>query len=228
MNEISIKEALSVGWKGFKKDVGMWVGLMITIFVVSMVVGSFSYSFDIETGQSSGTFAGNILGWVLNVFMTIGILTIAIKTVRGQKGSFGELFTACSSFQKFFNMFAVNVLMGIVVLIGFILLIIPGVIASMMLFLAPYYVAIENMGPIEAMKRSAESMKGYKMQLFLFILTSIGIIILGALAFGVGLLVAVPVVTIASAHIYERITKGQSESTDVAQGGESTPEPVIA
>jgi hypothetical protein len=97
-------------------------------------------------------------------------------------------------------------MVGIVVVIGFVLLIVPGVIAMLGLYLTQFYVVEANMGPIEAMKASWESTKGQKGDIFVLILLSFFVILGGILAFCVGIFVAIPVIWVAMAIAYLRIS----------------------
>ena len=61
--------------------------------------------------------------------------------------------------------------------------------------------------PIDAMKKSWYMTKGFVVELFLFYLLIIGINLLGAIAFGIGLIVSMPVSTLAYAYMYRKIAE---------------------
>jgi len=56
---------------------------------------------------------------------------------------------------------ATAVLVGIVTILGFVLLIIPGVIFIIWFYFSQYIAVVEKSGPIASMKRSKELVKGY-------------------------------------------------------------------
>jgi hypothetical protein len=89
---------------------------------------------------------------------------------------------------------------------AFAMLIIPGIIVSLGLSFAQFYIVDQNMGPIDALKASWEATKGHKLQLFLFGLVAILMMIGGYLACCIGAFVALPLVMIAWATIYTRIS----------------------
>lgn len=98
-------------------------------------------------------------------------------------------------------------LSGLVIILGFILLIVPGMILSLIFFFTSYAVVDKNLGPVEAMKESARITKGYRWSLFgLCILLGL-VMILGLLCFLVGILVAMPVVALAIVHAYRELEK---------------------
>jgi uncharacterized membrane protein len=57
----------------------------------------------------------------------------------------------------------------------------------------------------EAMKQSTSLTRGIKWPLLGFILVSFGIFILGALLFGVGILVAIPIIWLANINLYRSL-----------------------
>ncbi len=56
---------------------------------------------------------------------------------------------------------ATSILMGLIVFIGFLLLVIPGVIFMVWFYFATFFVVLEKSGPINALKKSRELVKGY-------------------------------------------------------------------
>ena len=92
------------------------------------------------------------------------------------------------------------------VFLGFLLLIIPGVIAATTFIFAPYLVVDKGLGPIAALKESARITKG-NLPRVLALMGAITLIsILGLVALIVGLLVAVPVVSVAYVSAYRRLS----------------------
>ncbi len=109
----------------------------------------------------------------------------------------------------FWKFLGTSVLAGIIILIGFILLIVPGIIAAIMFSFVTYLVIEKGMQPVEALKESVRLTKGNRLQLFLLGLALLGVNILGLLALGVGLLVSVPVSYLAATHAYRMISGTQ-------------------
>lgn len=88
-------------------------------------------------------------------------------------------------------------------LLGFILLIVPGIIIVLMFQMYAYLVVDKGLGPIAALKRSRVITKGSRWRLFvlgfLIVLVNLG----GLLCLVVGLLVTIPLTAIASARVYD-------------------------
>lgn len=90
------------------------------------------------------------------------------------------------------------------ILLGYVLLIIPGIIVSFMLALVPFIAAEENnINPIDVMKKSADMMDGYKMKLFWCYVKLIPLAILCVLPCGLGLFWFGPYISFVLAKFYD-------------------------
>lgn len=207
MNTFSIKEALTFGWESFKKDPWFFVGVTFGLSVFSIVV-------DMLTGDGYGFFAviGFLIGIAASTVVSIAYARLALSTVAGAHVAWDGLWAP----QHFWRMLATTILQGIIVIIGLILLIIPGIVAGLMLSLSQLLVVDKEFGPIETLKESYRLTKGHLLQLFLFGLAFIGINLVGALLLFVGLLVTVPVTLIAAAHVYRKLSDIQGVPAVVA------------
>lgn len=83
---------------------------------------------------------------------------------------------------------------------------------SIRLMFAEYAVIDKKKGPIEAVKESFRISQGSWWKIFLFGLTLAGINILGALALLVGLLVSIPVSSLALVHAYRVLSKSENST----------------
>ena len=90
------------------------------------------------------------------------------------------------------------------ILLGYVLLVITGIIVSFMLALVPFIAAEENnINPMDAMKKSAHMMDGYKMKLFWCYVKLIPLAILCALPCGLGLFWFGPYMSFVLAKFYD-------------------------
>ena len=69
------------------------------------------------------------------------------------------------------------------------------------------FIVDENAGSIEALKKSWNLTKGYELSLFLLMLVQLFILIIGALLFLVGLLVAYPLVIMSQCYVYRLLNR---------------------
>jgi len=127
--------------------------------------------------------------------------------------------------ERFLKFFAVSILYQLIVFVGLIFLVIPGIYLALRYQYAQYIIIDDKEISIgKAFKRSAEMTKGLKWRILWLGIVSVGIVILGLLALGFGLLVSIPIAAITNLFVYVYIRK--TYHTDYA-GGESTEENIV-
>ena len=210
---MAIGEVIELAWEGFKKN---WLVLIGSLFVVGLIAGGISYvpvlflmpsPKDLQGGDMSGIFLAEGVFFVLFLalfsFFFGGLIRIWLAIVRGQNADFGMLF---SGVNRFLPLLAAQFILMILVMLGELVFIVPGVILALGLHFTAFYVVDADMGPIEAMKASWEATKGHKLNLFLFQLACAGLGIVGSLACCIGQFVSAPVCLLAASVIYVRLS----------------------
>lgn len=212
-NHFSIKEAFNLGWEGWKKNWFLFalillIALFIT-FLPDIIVGFFPNAMVNPSNLTSILI--QVVQFLIGSLVALGITNVALQIAKGLKATFSDFFNISSYYLSYIG---ATLLYYIVTSLGLILLIIPGIILSLMFYLYAYYVLDKDMGPIEAFKASRRAIYGSKWKLFGFLILATLLNILGLLCLGVGLLVTIPIVAIASAVIYlmlDRQTNGISK-----------------
>ncbi len=106
---------------------------------------------------------------------------------------------------EYFSFLLTSVLYGVIVATGVALLVVPGVIWALMFGYATFLVIDQKSDPILALRESRRLTAGAKTHLLGFVLLLACVNFLGALAFGVGLLVTIPTSFIAAAYVFRRL-----------------------
>lgn len=197
----SKKEAIATGWQIFKKN---WV-FLVSVTIVSLVIsylptavsGVWSSRYPIRTTIFS------IVFWFVSVVISIGLIKISLNLVDGGEAGFDDLYAHWHLVWKYL---LTQVVVGVIVVIGVILLIIPGIIFGIKLQFAPYLVIDKNLGPLAAIKASWALTRGSVVNLFLFGILIGLIYLLGIIVVGVGLLAAIPVTGLALAGVYRKLS----------------------
>lgn len=205
-----VGEVLGIGWETVKRQ---WPVLVFAPFVSGMISGVPNYlpgvlvAADVLELNSATywTFYGisTSIGLVLSMFFQAGQIRIFVAAARGQTPELGQIFTGAS---RFLPLLGTMLLAGLGAGLGFAMLIVPGVILSLGFSLAQFYCVDADMGPIDALKASWEATRGHKGALFVFGLVSMVVMLLGLAACCLGLYVALPVVMVAMATIYLRVS----------------------
>lgn len=143
--------------------------------------------------------ASLIIGGPISLGMAIYFLRIS----RDEPVEINNLF---DGFKQFGNALGAYLLMLLIIILGFILLIVPGIIAALALSQTFNIMHDEpNLGPIEAMKKSHEMMKGHRGDYFLLNLSFIGWALLCILTIGIGFLFLVPYASVTNAIFYNNL-----------------------
>jgi len=200
MNTFSGSECIRFGWESFKKRSWFFIGVTLLVAILSGIASTIGSSFG-HAGSAQGI--GSIISFVLGTFIGLGVTAFFLK-------AHDSLDTVQSNDlwhpQLFLSFLAVRLLVGVIVVIGFVLLIVPGAIAGLMFMFASYIVVDKGLGPIEAMKESKRITDGHKWSLLGFVLLLVLLNILGLVCLVVGLLVTVPVTSLAVVHAYRTLS----------------------
>ncbi len=186
-----IGESISKGWQLTKQHFGILLGAMaiMTVFYVALI------AFSSEL----------LVSFVLQLiffYLSIGFLKMSIDIVRSKKPTIVTMF---NQYPVILKLIAAYILYALIVIAGYILLIVPGIIWTYKYSQVFFFIVDKKMGPIEALKASGVGTKGVKLDLFLWGFVSQLVLLGGLLALGVGLLVALPVISIGQAYIYIKI-----------------------
>jgi len=139
---------------------------------------------------------------VYSYFYT-GITRFSLKVARGVPYAFTDLFDVGTDFVA---VMIANVLSGIAIALGTVFLIVPGVIAAIGLSFAVPLIVDRKLGAIEALTASWQLTNGHKLNISMLWAICLVITVAGACPCGLGLLIAVPLVTVAASYVYLRLT----------------------
>lgn len=192
----SIEAALRFGWERTKKYFLTLIVIGIAVFIISAIPSMIA-----GWARHNGLVAllGQLVGMVLQILVSIAVTKAVLLIHDDRKPTVDAVIP---SGEVVVNYIIGSLIYGAIVVAGFILLIVPGIIWGIKYKMYSYLIIDKGMGAMDAIKKSGEITMGNKWYLFLFGIVSAIVCILGALALGIGLLVAIPVVTIAHAYIY--------------------------
>ncbi|MBL7773573.1 MAG: DUF975 family protein [Chitinophagaceae bacterium] len=144
--------------------------------------------------------------------LQLGIAGTFLKVSRGGKAEINDLF---DGFRNFGNAFLLYLLMSILIIIGVIFLIVPGIIIALALSQS-YRILKDNpeINAIDAMQRSFDLMKGHKGDYFVLTLSFIGWAILCLFTLGIGFLFLAPYYSTTSSVFYNHITNYKDQELE--------------
>jgi uncharacterized membrane protein len=157
-------------------------------------------------GDDALSFIVSIAAVLVQWWLYLGLMRIALAAHEGRPVSVQMLFG--ESWRTLLQYAIVAIVTGVLTFIGLILIIVPGIIVSVMLSIAPLLLLDRHVSGVVALKESRRLTKGHRMNIFLFFLV-IGVLnIVGAVLAGIGLLITVPVSLLAFVYAYKQIEKG--------------------
>lgn len=220
--------AISYGWNKFKDNWGEIIVALIVgfvIIVVLAVIGALIQNALLDTGSCTVKFTNNgitrsggcdspgfftriIAYGIVQVLVFLGqmalqlfIIRATLMIVRGERLEASKIMTAQN-----LGPYALGaIVVAILTFVGFILCIIPGILVIFFTFFWGYFVVDKNMSPIDAITASYNLVKDNIGQVLVFILLSWVVMLAGVIACGVGIIVAWPVVIIATGYMYKRL-----------------------
>lgn len=193
----TIRESFEFGWKKTRAHSRLLFAAVLTLFATRIAYAIVEK----VLGHTAQGIAAEIVLTVVSILFGIGLTYITLKLSKGEHTIYGDIIPPLPLVWQFF---AASVLSALIVVGGLILLIVPGVYFALR-FSMVRFAALEGAGIRGSLRRSTDLTKGVKWRLLGFLLAVIGLNILGAVFFLIGLLVTVPVTMIAYAHIYQKL-----------------------
>lgn len=173
----------------------------------SYIADDSGFSFTYSATGVAGTIVA-IVGWFLSLLVSAAIQSAFLGGIfdiaNGQQVSVGSFFRP----RNVGNVVIAGLIVGVITTIGFILCIVPGLIASILLMFTTIAVLDRNLSPIDAIKSSFETAKNNIGPVLLVWLVSVAVVLVGALLCGVGLLVAIPVAALLLVFTYRTLNGG--------------------
>jgi uncharacterized membrane protein len=210
--EFSTGSALRFGWETFKKRPWFFVGSTVVILLASGLIDAFSSAIDAAVGGSAEQ--PSVVGTVVNLGLgtLLGMGATAFYLAAHDNPDTVDL-SALWHPQPFWKYLGASILYALAIVVGLVLLVVPGIILALMFMFTTFIVIDRGLGPIEAMKESNRITYGHKWTLLGFTLMLVLINLLGVLALVVGLLVTIPVSSLAVTHAY-RVLSGRTPAQD--------------
>lgn len=204
-----VGSAFNYGWEKFTKNVGPILGLAAVAVGVTLVWSLVAILGILPAvAGDAGFFVSTIIwvlllavGLVLSFAFQIGIYRAALGITEGRTPSFAD-FTRSDGWLPFF---LTTALVWGITAVGFMACFIPGLVAVFFLWFAPYFTLERRLSPVESVKASVNLVNQNLGSNVIFVIACYVAIFIGQLLCGIGVLVAFPVVQIATAYFYKAL-----------------------
>ncbi len=155
-------------WRALKLNFGSFMKMILTYIGVTVGFTFVAVAIAIFAGKGGGgavigVGAAVILGIIAIAFFLVRLvaafMVLALASARGTKMSFGDARTAGKPYA--WRLVGYGVLYTLLVLVGYVLLIVPGFLFQTWYYNGFYLIVDENIGVMAAFSRSKELVKGH-------------------------------------------------------------------
>jgi uncharacterized membrane protein len=227
----TVGEAFNYGWLKFQQNIGEIIIVAIVAFVAIaavVVIGwlilagtlwASSDSINCTTNQTTGEVScsggdsagfaafwiGGAILWVIWMFMIFMVqmmfIRAALLITYGEKLEVRKMFST----DGIGPYIVASIIVAIGVLIGSWLCVIPGLIIWFFTFFYGFFILDKKMGALDSIKSSFQLVNKNLGSLIGFVIAAWIANFIGALLCGIGLIVSIPVVVIATGFMYRRL-----------------------
>ena len=187
---LPLGDYFKTGWGLFKQYHTGFVGFCLLNIVIQLALHSIPY-------------VGAVASAAVSAPLFMGNFIVSAKLLQGQTPEFRDFFTG---FQFFLPLLLLSLAASLLISIGTILLVIPGVYLAVAYLFASYLVVDRRLDFWPAMELSRHTVNPQWFGYFAFMLLLVLLNLAGALLLGLGLLVTIPLsfcaVTVAYADLF--------------------------
>lgn len=208
--DFNIGELLGEAWQRTKGTKGIIIGgflvfyavLLVVSFVLGGILGVFGALSDSPGAVVIGELVIGILASAMAYPFMAGINMVGIRRAADQPISFNEIF---SHFGRTVPLVITAIVMMLLIYLGMILLVIPGLYLAIAYMLAIPLVVERGLSPWQALEASRKAISQHWFKVFgLFLLLGL-ITMVSAIPLGIGLIWSIPLFVIAMGVLYRTI-----------------------
>ncbi len=196
MQSFDLKDLFSKSWQIYKRHFFAITVIYLAVFAILAFVRQFAKEIFVLQGYALLLF--NLIVIFLQIFLSMGIVYMALKIDRNRAPSLRDFFVKLESF---FSFAVLMILLSVAFYIGLYFLIVPAFFVILLFAFAPYAFLDKNMGVFKSLIYSFQISKGhwYKLSFFWFLIILINVL---ASVFVLPVLFVVPLSSIAVARLY--------------------------
>lgn len=198
----SIKESIRYGWKKTLSQPIIILYFLIAMAGTQFVEFLFNFIFS-EASESITSIVGAILT-IISIVFSIGMVRVVLNVYENKALKFENLYEDWRLIGWYILGGIIN---GLLVILGLVLLIIPGIFVAVRLSMWPYIMLEGESNSIEAIKKSWKLTEGKVLKLIGLYLVQFLVVLLGIIALLVGVVIAMPVISLSLVFVYKKLTE---------------------
>ncbi|NOY22087.1 MAG: hypothetical protein GXO70_01070 [Acidobacteria bacterium] len=206
--EATVSGSYGHGWDTTKR---FFLELFILVIILSAAAIPMGIANEPGGFHSAGTAFLKLFGFaywlLLYAAINYGVLYGFVRGARGETPEVNDIFKVTDNYV---NVVLANLVTTVIIVIGFMALIVPGIYFACRLVFVPYLVVERKMEVVPALRESWDMSQGKAGMIFLMGLTAIPIALLGLLMCGVGILFSLVWIHAAFASLYVALAPVQA------------------
>lgn len=222
MNSFGKVALLKEAWEIFKKNLNVILMVVAVYFVYYL--GQFFVK--VAFARSPLALIFSLIFTIIFLVIQIGSYNFMLRVVDGKTATIKDLYTYSNMTMKVLRNIAAIILVGAMVagpmvlaiflaeflhtnifVLGGLIYLIFGIYLAMRLMFVTYYIVDKNAGVVDSIKMSWELTRNAVINLFLLSIVFAIVNFIGALLFGIGLAITVPLTFLATALLYRKFQK---------------------
>ena len=209
MPQFAAGDALSYGWYGFRNNIGPLALIALVVLAANVLTNWLQWG----TDSVVLSLIMNLAAAFVSLVISLGLVRAALAILDGRQPVIADLLST----KDIVSYIVASLLVTILVFVGLILCLIPGLIAGFLLQFFGYAIVDRRIDsstvapqsdPIGAMRASYEITSKNAGSLIVLAVLCILLNIAGFLLCGIGLLVTIPVTAIAVAYAWRYFSHG--------------------
>ena len=193
-----------------EKQVGFKFNYVIALIIYGAISTAITFVQEASVETSVGGMASLIEIIITLVLFPLGV-GLGLLGIRRAAGKDTPVSTLWEPYSHALPLIVMFILVAVLVVVGFLLLVLPGIYLSIAYSFAPYLIVEKNMGVWQALETSRKAITQYWWRYFGLMIVALVLIIIGAIPLLIGLIWVLPIVAIATGEVFAK-TFGSPEA----------------
>ena len=185
-----------------EKQVGFKWSYMAPFLIYLIITSVIAVLQDATVGTGEGV-AASLTQVIVNILVYPLGIGLGLLGIRRAAGKDTPLSTLWEPYSQFIPLVVMLVLMGLLIVGGFFLLVLPGIYLAVAYSFAPYLMIEKNMGVWEALETSRKAITTCWWRYFGLLLIAVLLFIVGTIPLLIGLVWVLPIMAIAIGEVFE-------------------------
>lgn len=208
---IDLVQLFKFSFNQYRKYASFVIGAMLTFFVLAILPQVY-FMRQVPDEPNISVQLLSFLLTLIQLFLSLGFIKIMLRLVQDKYVEVTDMF---NNFKPFLSYFVASFLYGIAIVLGLLLLIVPGIFVAIRFQFYPYFILENNDSSFTALQKSYYLSQNLTLELLLLGIVVIALNAAGILFFGVGVILTYPLSSMAIAVVYRSlIEEGQAIPSD--------------